>query len=123
MGDIDWDRDDTSIAFALKSFKKRTLAVEYADNINTSRLTKNENLTAVFSREETKEGHRYFFVEDLSSFYQKYMTMSAKDRTMYEIIRLVLPCRLYFDIEFNKRLNDGMDSESSMTIFKKYLIL
>ena len=116
MGDNDWDRDRISIGLELTTFKKRTLAVKYAENINTSRLAKNENMNTVFSREVTKEGHRYFFVEDLSSFYQKYMTMSAKHRTMYEIIRPDFPCQLYFDIEFDKRLNEGRDGESSMTI-------
>jgi len=123
MGDTDWDRDRVSIALELTTFQKRTLAVQYADDINISRLANNESMTTVFSREITRKGHRYFFVEDLSSFYQKYMTLSARDRTMYEIIRADFPCRLFFDIEFNKGLNAGRDGERSMTIFKKYLIL
>ena len=123
MGDTDWDRDRISIALELTTFKKRTLAVKYADDINISLLAKNGNMTTVFSREIPRKGHRYFFVEHLSSFYRKYMTLSARDRTMYEIIRGDFPCRLYFDIEFNKGLNAGRDGERSMTIFKKYLIL
>ena len=51
MGDTDWDRDRISIALELTTFKKRTLAVKYADDINISRLAKNENMTTVFSRE------------------------------------------------------------------------
>ena len=102
MDPIDWDRDGTCIQFQLITFKKRNNAIKYADAVNTSRTSKNEDLTAVFSREITTRGHRYFFVESLSTFYKKYMLMTAKDRTLYEIIRPNFSCRLYFDIEFDK---------------------
>ena len=123
MDPVDWHRDGTCIHFQFITFKKRDNAIKYADAINSSRMGKNEDLTAVFSREITTGGHRYFFVEDLSTFYKKYMLMTSKDRTIYEIIRPYFPCRLYFDIEFDKRINPGRDGENSMTIFKRYLIM
>ena len=46
------------------------------------------------------------------------MLMTSKDRTLYEIIRPDFPCRLYFDIEFDKRINPGRDGEHSMTILR-----
>ena len=61
----DWDRNDTSICFKLKTFQKQELAVKYSNKVNISRSGKNENLTVVFSRECTNEGHRHFFVDDL----------------------------------------------------------
>ena len=123
MDFIDWDRDGTCIQFQLITFKKRNKAVMYADAVNASRKSENEDLSAIFSREITTRGHRYFFVETLSTFYRKYMLMTAKDRTLYEIIRPNFPCRLYFDIEFDKCINPGRDGEHCMAIFRKYLIM
>ena len=53
-------------------------------------------------------------------FYEKYIRMGARNRTVYEIIRGSLPCRLYFDIEFDAILNPNGDGEKSMTTIQDY---
>ena len=48
--------------------------------------------------------------------------MKHKDLTFYEIVRTGFPCRLNFDIEYDKLLNPTEDGEVSMTIFRNFLI-
>ena len=121
MKNIDWDRDATSTAFDLTTFKKQSEAFKYADRVNIARSARNERPMLVFPREISNEGHRYYIVDNVDSFYEKYIRMGARDRTFYEIIRGSLPSRLYFDIEFDAILNPNADGEKSMTIFKTVL--
>ena len=57
MKNIYWDRDDTSTAFDLTTFKKQNEAFKYANRVNIERSTRNKRPTLVFSREITS---RYF---------------------------------------------------------------
>ena len=86
MKNIDWDRDATSTAFDLTTFKKQNEAFKYADRVNIARSARNELPMLVFSREISNEGHRYFIVDDVDSFYEKYIRMGARDRTFYEVM-------------------------------------
>ena len=116
-----WDRDDTSIRFKLNTFQKQIEAFNYANKLNVRRFTHNQPPTHVFSRECSNSGHRYFFVEDISSFYLKYKSMTYRDLTFYELLRAGFPCRIYFDIEFDRLLNPTEYGEASMLIFKRVL--
>ena len=73
MKNIDWDRDATSTAFDLTTFKKQSEAFKYADMVNIARSARNERPMLVFSREISNEGHRYFIVDSVDSFYEKYI--------------------------------------------------
>ena len=73
-----------------------------------------------FSQEITDQGYRYFVVDDVDTFYEKYIRMGARDRTVYEIIRGSLPYRLYFDIDFDAISNPNGDREKSMTTIQDY---
>ena len=48
--------------------------------------------------------------------------MPKKWKTFYELLFVGQPCRLFFDIEYNKDLNKEQDGEAKMIIFRKYLI-
>ena len=120
--DDNWDRDNTSIAFQLTTFRKQNLAYNHANKLNVHRYFRNESPTHVFSRECSASGHRYFLVENVSSFYHKYKQMNKGDLAFYEIFRPDFPCRLYFDIEFDQTLNPNEDGETAMIIFRKFLI-
>ena len=48
--------------------------------------------------------------------------MSQSNKCYYEVIRENKPCKLYFDIEFEKKFNPNKNGEESMTIFTEYLI-
>ena len=76
------------------------------------------SLLCYSSLEKLPSRHRYFVVDDVDTFYEKYIRMGARIRTVYEIIRGSLPCRLYFDIEFDAILNLNADGDKSMTIIQ-----
>ena len=85
MKNIDWDRDATSTAFDLTTFKKQSEAFKYADMVNIARSARNERPMLVFSREISNEGHRYFIVDDVDSFYEKYILVSGAGLYLYPL--------------------------------------
>ena len=56
------------------------------------------------SREGGREG----------GFLHQYLAMDPSRRHVYEIIREDYPCRLYFDVEFSRLANKGLDGERVM---------
>ena len=121
MGREDWDCDRTSTRFKLRTFRNQAAAFIYVDRINRLRYAEKQILMPVFSREYSRDGHRYFVAEDVDIFYLKYIRMSQYDRAFYEVIRADLPCKLYFDIEYCRVLNPDRDGERAMGIFKDVL--
>jgi hypothetical protein len=67
-------------------------------------------------------GERQFIVSTYADFWDKYINMEKKARHYYEVICEGLPCHLYFDLEFKRAFNPGVDDERIMTVFVKYLI-
>ena len=51
------------------------------------------------------------------------MNMSPKDQTFYEIIRSGSPSRLYFDLEYDKTVNQTADPIKIMDVFREKLVL
>lgn len=49
------------------------------------------------------------------------MSMPPNKRHYYEMIQEGMPCHLYFDIEFEKELNPGVDGNNLLEIFKDYV--
>lgn len=121
MPNYDWSRDDTSMRYNLNTFTKQIAAIANAKRINAKRCSRDRPFVPVFSREMCDGGSRYFVVEDVSTFYTKYMDMKCRHRTFYEILQPNQSCHLYFDIEYDKLLNPNRDGEKAMAIFKRYL--
>ena len=48
--------------------------------VNIARSARNERPMLFFSQEITDQGHRYFVVDDVDTFYEKYIRMGARDR-------------------------------------------
>ena len=122
MRDETWEIDETILLFGLKYFRTQERAFAYVDRHNEKRLQKNLHSLHVFAREFSQDGRRYFVVEEISTFFEKYTNMRCKDRTFYEIVRCNHPCRLYFDLEYDKTINEGVDDDLIMTIFRKKLV-
>ncbi|KAG6715462.1 hypothetical protein I3842_05G254500 [Carya illinoinensis] len=59
----------------------------------------------VFSYQDHFNGQRRFLVSTYKYFWQRYKNMDSKFRHHYEVIQEGLPCHLYFDLEFNRRVN------------------
>ncbi|XP_043718422.1 DNA-directed primase/polymerase protein isoform X1 [Telopea speciosissima] len=85
----------------------------------------------VFSYQDHFNGQRRFLVSTYEEFWNRYKNMDSKFRHHYEVIQEGLPCHLYFDLEFNKRINvekngdDMVDLLISVildALFEKYSI-
>ncbi|XP_062149691.1 uncharacterized protein LOC133858274 [Alnus glutinosa] len=59
----------------------------------------------VFSYQDHFNGQRRFLVSTYKEFWKRYKNMDSKYRHHYEVIQEGLPCHLYLDLEFNKRVN------------------
>ena len=116
------DPDDTILVYNFTWFLKQENAFQFVDSKNIERTRQNLPLLYVFAREYASDGTRYFVTEDLPTFYIKYMNMRDSDRSFYEIIRKSQPSRLYFDLEFDKRINPTADSKIMMKLFRKRLV-
>ncbi|DAZ95128.1 TPA: hypothetical protein N0F65_009759 [Lagenidium giganteum] len=66
----------------------------------------------VFAFEGASDGRRRFLVTTLAAFWKQYKETASSERHVYEIIRENVPCRLYFDLEFSKPLNPGVDGDA-----------
>ncbi|PRW44998.1 DNA-directed primase polymerase isoform X1 isoform B [Chlorella sorokiniana] len=66
----------------------------------------------VFSVEYGLEGKRRFIVASRAHFWQRYSGMVQ--RHYYEIIRAGAPCHLYFDLEFGREDNPGVDGAAAV---------
>lgn len=69
----------------------------------------------------SNNGARYFIVASLEHFWSRYIQLAPHRRTHYEVIRKECPCRLYFDIEYDKHCNPSVDGENMMKQFKLFL--
>ena len=77
-------------------------AVKYLEKMNIHRVVQNQPLLALLERECSSRQSRYFLVDDLHTFYQKYIAMNFRHRSFYEVLHPDFPCNLYFDIEYDK---------------------
>jgi hypothetical protein len=69
----------------------------------------------VFARETDGAGRRRFFVTTHGElFRQLKRTTAERGRHLYELIREGRPCCLYFDVEFARALNPGLDGAAGV---------
>lgn len=70
-----------------------------------------QSRSKLFCYESIATGRRTFLVSDFFTFRDEYFRTPSADRHVYEIIREGSPCRLYFDLEFSKSYNRGVDGD------------
>ncbi|XP_020689294.1 DNA-directed primase/polymerase protein isoform X2 [Dendrobium catenatum] len=78
-----------------------------------ARTHRNSN---VFSYQDHLTGKRRFLVSTYVEFWRRYKSMDSKLRHHYEVIQEGHPCHLYFDLEFDKRLNIGRNVDEMVDI-------
>ena len=122
MAQLSSDPDDVVNLFNFQFFLTQHRAFNYIDRKNVQRLRNGLPFLAVFAREYSPNGKRYFIAEEMGKFYDKYTGMPAIMRTFYEIIRENNPCRLYFDLELCKKLNPDAEDEVMMDVFREFLV-
>lgn len=67
--------------------------------------------TRVFAYEPAGStcGRRRYLVASTNRFFDLYLRLPREDRCHYEVIPEGTPCRLYFDLEFNRQANPRRD--------------
>ncbi|KAK9914765.1 hypothetical protein WJX75_000253 [Coccomyxa subellipsoidea] len=73
----------------------------------------------IFSSERGPEGKRVFIATTLDGFWKRYRDMLPPHRHCYEIIRQGYPCHLYFDLDYRKEFNEGVDGNVLVDIVLK----
>ncbi|CAM9414027.1 unnamed protein product [Phaeothamnion confervicola] len=62
-------------------------------------------------------GRRGYAVVDMRRFAPHYLTSNPVDNHWYELIREHEPCCMYFDLEFGRRLNPGLDGDALVRLW------
>ncbi|XP_061360436.1 uncharacterized protein LOC133304419 [Gastrolobium bilobum] len=70
----------------------------------------------VFSYQDHFNGKRRFLASTYTEFWRRYKNMDSKFRHHYEVIQEGLPCHLYFDLEFDKRVNTGKNGDEMVDL-------
>lgn len=71
---------------------------------------------------ETNRSSRKFIVTTESACFQRILSLPANQRHYYEIIRENFPCRLFFDLEFEKSANPGLSGDKLTHDLIEFLI-
>jgi hypothetical protein len=66
----------------------------------------------VWAHELSKAGVRSYIVASVRDFWAVYRTLPDIERRHYELIAPERPCRLYFDLEFEKAKYDDLDDDA-----------
>uniref|UniRef100_A0A0E0I0C5 DNA-directed primase/polymerase protein n=1 Tax=Oryza nivara TaxID=4536 RepID=A0A0E0I0C5_ORYNI len=80
------------------------------------RFCKAHAYTNVFSYQDHLSGQRRFLVSMYDEFWKRYNNMDPQIRHHYEVIQDGSPCHIYFDLEFDPRLNKMRDADEMVDI-------
>uniref|UniRef100_A0A0D3GQS4 DNA-directed primase/polymerase protein n=1 Tax=Oryza barthii TaxID=65489 RepID=A0A0D3GQS4_9ORYZ len=80
------------------------------------RFCKAHAYTNVFSYQDHLSGQRRFLVSTYDEFWKRYNNMDPQIRHHYEVIQDGSPCHIYFDLEFDPRLNKMRDADEMVDI-------
>ncbi|PUZ71969.1 hypothetical protein GQ55_2G356100 [Panicum hallii var. hallii] len=75
----------------------------------------------VFSYQDHMTGTRRFLVSTYDEFWRRYNDMDSKIRHHYEVIQEGSPCHIYFDLEFETRLNKNRDADEMVDILVAFI--
>ena len=76
----------------------------------------------LFALEYNNEGKRKYVSSHMGRFINYYWgECKPKDRNYYELIREKTPCRLYFDIEYNRNANPGISEEVNELLLEEFI--
>lgn len=89
------------------TFPKQDEAIKFA---------KGQEDVHLFSYQNHFSGQRRFLVSTYTEFWRRYKNMDSKFRHHYEVIQEGLPCHLYFDLEFNRKVNIGKNGDEMVDL-------
>lgn len=94
-------------------FLTQAQALDYAEVCRK----KIERRVSVLSQELSSDGKRHFVVTTFEEFWKRYNKMPMQKRNFYEVIQEGSLCRLYFDLEFYKEENPGLQGTEILQEF------
>ncbi|KAJ0967846.1 hypothetical protein J5N97_024763 [Dioscorea zingiberensis] len=95
------------------------------------RFSRAHTQVKIFCYQDHLSSQRRYLVSTYDEFWRRYTVMDPKLRHHYEVIQEGLPCHLYFDLEFDKKVNPGRNVDEMVdilisftlsTLFNKYCI-
>ncbi|XP_004515987.2 uncharacterized protein [Cicer arietinum] len=86
------------------------------------KFAKGQEDVHLFSYQDHFNGQRRFLVSTYTEFWRRYKNMDSKFRHHYEVIQEGLPCHLYFDLEFNKRVNIGKNGDEMVDLLTSVVL-
>ncbi|VDO65687.1 unnamed protein product [Haemonchus placei] len=95
----------------LETFPKQRLALAKFEE--HAKVFKNTRLFS-FEMPGHAGGERRYVVSTLERFWMWYISLS--ERHVYELIVDSMPCRLYFDLEYCRETNPGIDHEDFLVL-------
>ncbi|KAE9592559.1 hypothetical protein Lalb_Chr19g0130571 [Lupinus albus] len=95
---------------------RKEVWVTFPRQDDAMKFAKGNDDVHVFSYQDHFNGQRRFLASTYTEFWQRYKNMDSKFRHHYEVIREGLPCHLYFDLEFNKKVNIGKNVDKMVDL-------
>ncbi|XP_028799436.1 DNA-directed primase/polymerase protein isoform X3 [Neltuma alba] len=99
-----------------KSGSREEVWVTFPRQDEAMEFAKGQDHVRIFSYQDHFSGQRRFLASTYTEFWRRYKNMDSKLRHHYEVIQEGLPCHLYFDLEFNKRVNPGKDGDEMVDL-------
>eukprot|EP01038_Epipyxis_sp_PR26KG_P006236 gene6236-8591_t len=112
------DTNNSNCYLGSYNFQKQEQCFQFYDSIlhnychNYTYNHNNNNSFKLFTYESNVDGRRLFNISNFQTFQNDYFKIPSHDRHVYEIIRENFPCRAYFDVEFSKPSNEGLNGDS-----------
>ncbi|XP_061586449.1 DNA-directed primase/polymerase protein [Cololabis saira] len=98
-----------------KLFPRQSMAISFAQSCKEG--------VHVFAleKEEAAQGQRIYLVTSYSELWHYYKAYPHSLMHCYEVIPEGAVCKLYFDLEFHKPSNEGVDGKSMVTLFIQFV--
>ena len=105
-------------------FETQAKAFDYADKINAVSSDVDPSRHVLPFAREIVNGHgkKIFIVTSIAHIRQCVVETKSKQRHFQEIIREHQPCHLYFDLEFQRACNSGVNGEALTAALVKHVI-
>ncbi|KAI0990006.1 hypothetical protein GJ496_006231 [Pomphorhynchus laevis] len=94
-----------------------------ADAIQYHQQRDHTKLFACETKSQYSNGKRIYIAADYELFYHYYRQFPPSKRHYYEVILEGDPCKLYFDLEFDIEINEGLNGQELSNTFMEFVCL
>ncbi|XP_018472379.2 uncharacterized protein LOC108843646 isoform X1 [Raphanus sativus] len=105
-----------------KAISRKQVWATFPRQDEAIKFEKRHDNARVFSYQDHFSGQRRFLVSTYDEFWNRYNSMDSRHRHHYEVIQEGLPCHMYFDLEFDQRVNERKDVDEMVDILISVLL-